>query len=138
MMAEQHNKILAYALLAHSLILSAATVILVSIFKDFIIELLSSKNAIQNMLSLSFMVMAVGIAVLGIILVFPQFLGGLMLFRKNNQAKIWGIAACIFAIVCVPLGTIIGIYGLWFLTSGSGKNFYSDVKGNEIESNSII
>jgi hypothetical protein len=45
--------------------------------------------------------------------------------RKNlSGAKVMGIIASILALPGFPLGTALGIYGLWFFLGEPGKNFY--------------
>jgi hypothetical protein len=41
---------------------------------------------------------------------------------------LWGIIAAILVAPILPLGTILGFYGLWFFFSGEGKLFYLNFK----------
>jgi hypothetical protein len=46
--------------------------------------------------------------------------------RKYDKpgARNWGIAASIICLLSVPLGTALGVYGLWFLFGEEGKRHY--------------
>lgn len=125
MTANGHNKLLGFSLLAHGVILAVGVVITVVYFTTIIVAALQSNNAVKQMISLSFVLMAAAIAVAGIILVVPQIVGGWAVLWKIPSARGWGIAVSIFALVCLPIGTAIGIYGLWFLCSEDGRRFYS-------------
>lgn len=111
-------------MLAHSALLIIGIFIVIYFFTDKLVELLISKNAIKQMLSLSVGLLILALAVFGIILVVPQIFGGAMLLAKARSGKIWGIVAGIFATICLPIGTVVGIYGLWFLLGEKGKEVY--------------
>jgi len=48
---------------------------------------------------------------------------GIMNFRP--WARIWGIVLSAFELIHVPLGTILGIYGLWVLLSAEGTALFT-------------
>jgi hypothetical protein len=62
---------------------------------------------------------------LAAIFVLPPALAAWKIWKQRPNARVWGIIAAILAIPLMPLGTLIGIYGLWFLFSAEGKRFYS-------------
>lgn len=67
-----------------------------------------------------------------VILVFSALFGGFYLFTARSIQKaapigrILGIIACALSLLSIPLGTALGIYGLWFLVGENGSRFYSD------------
>lgn len=63
----------------------------------------------------------VGIAAL---FTLPQIIGGLKMMREKPTARTWGIIGSIIACLSFPLGTAVGVYGLWFLFGDVGKRFY--------------
>ena len=50
---------------------------------------------------------------------------GLKLLKERRIGRTLGIVASCLALLNFPLGTALGIYGLWFLFGDLGKNFYS-------------
>lgn len=65
--------------------------------------------------------------VLFAIFVFPVAWASWTLFRLRSRARFWGIVAAILVLPLFPLGTALGVYGLWFLFSEPGKQLYSHV-----------
>ncbi|MBZ2183535.1 MAG: hypothetical protein K7J46_02415 [Bryobacter sp.] len=59
----------------------------------------------------------VGISILNILLAVPMVLTGLGLLRVQGWARSMGMVVCSLAIISIPLGSILGAYGLWVLTS---------------------
>jgi hypothetical protein len=62
---------------------------------------------------------------LGLILVFPTAAASWRMWKRKRHARVWGIIASIAVAPVMPLGTFLGIYGLWFLFSSEGRKFYS-------------
>ncbi len=60
---------------------------------------------------------AVGILFLNILLAVPMTMTGLGLLRIQGWARTMGMVVCALAIISFPLGTMLGAYGLWVLTS---------------------
>lgn len=54
---------------------------------------------------------------------FPLLAGWKML-KARPRARVWALIAAILSLWQFPVGTIIGIYCLWFLFSEEGKRFY--------------
>jgi hypothetical protein len=54
-----------------------------------------------------------------------------MLKRRRN-ARPWGIIAAILVAPIIPLGTMLGIYGLWFFFSAEGRRFYLSVESEAV------
>jgi len=59
--------------------------------------------------------------VLAVIFVFPTGLASWKLFKGRRHARLWGIIAAILILPVLPLGTALGVYGLWFLLGARGK-----------------
>ena len=62
-----------------------------------------------------------------LILIFAGFylLTGWKLHKEQQSARILGIIASCICLLGFPLGTALGIYGLWFFLGEQGKQFYS-------------
>jgi hypothetical protein len=64
---------------------------------------------------------------LGGVFVLPAALASVKMWKRRRNARIWGIAAAILVAPIMPLGTMFGIYGLWFFFSAEGRQFYLSV-----------
>lgn len=58
--------------------------------------------------------------VLGLFSVLPPALASWKMLKRKPRARFWGILASIVVLPIIPLGTALGIYGLWFFFSGQG------------------
>lgn len=69
-----------------------------------------------------------GIVAAFFVLIFAaiHFWAGWKLFKLKPKARGWGIAASILSLLSFPLGTALGVYGLWFLFGDLGKNLDSE------------
>jgi hypothetical protein len=63
--------------------------------------------------------------VLGVIFVLPTAMAGWKTLKRRSTARVWGIIAAILVLGIMPLGTLLGVYALWFYFGSQGKNFYS-------------
>jgi hypothetical protein len=65
-------------------------------------------------------------------------IGGFTLFtgfkvRKEQQiGRTLAIIISILSLFSFPLGTALGIYGLWFFLGEVGKNFYAGLSGSSV------
>ncbi len=69
---------------------------------------------------------AVAFVLAPIILIFAgiNLTAGYKLLKEKAGARTWGIVASVIALAGFPLGTALGVYGLWFLLGEEGKRFY--------------
>lgn len=65
--------------------------------------------------------------VLGAIFVLPTALASWKMWKRKRHARIWGIIAAFALLPIMPLGTALGFYGLWFLLSPNGREFFSGI-----------
>lgn len=49
-------------------------------------------------------------------------MAGWRLTKGKSGARTWGIVASIISLLGFPLGTALGIYGLWFLFGNEGRD----------------
>ena len=87
----------------------------------------------EQVVGMVFIGMIVFIAILSIVFVIPQIVGGWKLMKESPNARIWGIIGSIVACLSFPLGTAAGVYGLVFLLGDEGKRFY--LGGNDYQQN---
>ena len=139
MRADQHNKILVIGFAAISAILFLTFVLLlvvsagvfVALGITFANETGDSKQAGIGVLG--GVVAIVFYAVLGLIFVLPTAVASWKLFKRRERARLWGIIAAIMVAPFMPLGTIFGIYGLWFFFSAEGKHFLQKLKPAQVQ-----
>ena len=62
--------------------------------------------------------------VLGAIFVLPTALAAWKAYKRRASARVWGTIAAIIVMGIMPLGTLLGVYALWFFFGAHGKDFY--------------
>lgn len=132
MTSSDHNKILAIGfgafaaifLFTFMLLLIVTTGVFVALGITFANETGDSANAGIGILGGVFTV--IFYCVLGIICVLPTAMAAWKMLKRRKRARWYGIIASIVVVPIFPLGTILGIYSLWFFFSAEGKQFYSN------------
>jgi len=135
----EHNKILAIgfgvfaAILAFTILLLmvVSAGVFVALGITFANETGDSNQAGIGILGGVFAVVFYGL--LGVIFVLPTALATWKMLKRRRNARIWGIIAAILVAPIMPLGTIIGIYGLWFFFSAEGRRFYLSAESGAIQ-----
>lgn len=61
---------------------------------------------------------------LALIFVLPAAVTSWKAFKRRPGTRIWGTIAAVVAFSLFPLGTMLGVYALWFFYGRIGKNFY--------------
>ena len=133
MSADQHNRILAIGFAAFAgiffftfmLLLVVSAGVFVALGITFANETGDSQQAGIGILGGVFAI--VFYVVLGLIFVLPTAMSSWKLFKRRKKARLWGTIAAILVVPILPLGTFLGIYGLWFFFSAAGKQFYSNL-----------
>ena len=133
MSTNQHNRILAigFAALAgiffltFMLLLVVSAGVFVALGITFANETGDSQQAGLGILGGVFAI--VFYLVLGLIFVLPTAMASWKLFKRRKKARLWGTIAAVLVVPILPLGTFLGIYGLWFFFSAEGKQFYSNL-----------
>ena len=71
--------------------------------------------------------MGLGVIVGIIMLLFAalDFLIGFKMLKEKAIGRTLGIIGSILSLFSFPLGTALGVYGLWFLFGDKGKEFYA-------------
>lgn len=60
---------------------------------------------------------------LGLICVLPLAMASWKMLKRRPRARIWGIIAAIVLLPIIPLGTMLGGYGLWFFFSAQARDY---------------
>jgi hypothetical protein len=71
---------------------------------------------------------------LGLIFALPPAIATWKMLKQRRKARVWGIFAAVLVLPIAPLGTMLGIYGLWFLFSDEGRGFYSSLDNAQPQS----
>lgn len=71
-----------------------------------------------------FVVLAFVIVPIVLLFAAVDLIAGYKMLKEKAGARNWGIAASIISLLSIPLGTALGVYGLWFLFGDAGKQFY--------------
>lgn len=56
----------------------------------------------------------------------PGLIAGIGLLRLRPWGRILGIIVAVLNLIHIPLGTIVGIYGLWVLFNSETERLFSD------------
>ena len=130
MTAIEHNKILGVGFAAFAAIFAFTFLLLLVVSLGVFVALgISLANETGNGQQagigvLGGVVAAIFYGLLGAIFVVPMALASWKMLKRRRNARIWGIIAAILVVTIMPLGTMLGIYGLWFFFSAEGRRFY--------------
>lgn len=126
MQAREHNKLLSIFLLVQGGLQALGGIICVLVYGGMGAAMLASARRSEDQtIGLIFVVLAVVVAVFIFAFAGIFLFSGWKLLKETPNARTWGIIACCIALLGFPLGTALGIYGLWFLFGEQGKQFYS-------------
>jgi Ca2+/H+ antiporter len=125
MTAKEHNRLVGIFLMAHGGLQAFAMIIIGLIYGGLGIGMLigGRKNE-EQVVGIVFIAMIAILAVVGLIFIIPQIIGGYKLWKEKANARTWGIVGSIISCLSFPLGTAAGVYGLWFLFGDEGKRYY--------------
>jgi hypothetical protein len=82
----------------------------------------------STFIGLIFGAVVVGLIV-SLLFLIPDVVAGLGLRRERASSRIWAIVASILALLSFPLGTALGVYGLWFVFGEQGRAFFGNNSG---------
>ena len=131
MTAQDHNKLLSifYFVMAGLQIVGGGLMAVIYVFLGGAMMSSSSRDDEQIM---GGVFMGVGVVIGLVMLVF----GGLTLLTATKVLKVkpvgrtLGIVVSILVLLSFPIGTALGIYGLWFFFGDAGKNLYAQASGS--------
>lgn len=129
MTGADHNKILAIGFAAFAAILFFTFLLLalvsvgvfVALGITFANESGDPNQAGLGILGVIFTVIFYG--GLGLICVLPLAMASWKMLKRKPRARVWGIIAAIVMLPIIPLGTMLGVYGLWFFLSAQGREY---------------
>jgi hypothetical protein len=77
----------------------------------------------EAFMSMFFVIMIVAFVV-GFLFLIPKALAAYGLRAEKSWAKVMAIVACCLAVLNIPFGTALGIYGFWFIFGEEGKRYF--------------
>lgn len=66
------------------------------------------------------------ILIITLLMSIPKVVAGYGLRKEKSWARIWSIIACVMAVMNVPFGTAVGVYGLVFIFGDAGKAYFDN------------
>lgn len=84
----------------------------------------SSRRDEDQMMGGIFVAMAVVVGLMVFAFAVLDLFTGWKLHKEQPIGRVLGIVASCIALLGFPLGTALGIYGLWFFLGDKGKEFY--------------
>ena len=135
----EHNKLLALGFAVFAAIFAFTILLLLVVSLGVFVALgISFANETGDSQQASIGILGGVVAVifyglLGAIFVVPMALASRKMFKRRRNARIWGIIAAILVATILPLGTMLGVYGLWFFFSAEGRRFYLSVDSDAIQ-----
>lgn len=125
MTAKEHNKLLSIFFFIQGGLQAFAGVIMFFVYGGIGTAMLAGARRDEER-AVGGIMMGVGIVIGLFIAVFAVFtlFTAWKLLKEKPAGRILGIIASCLCLLSFPLGTALGIYGLWFLFGDLGKQFY--------------
>ena len=125
MTAKEHNKLLSIFFFVQGGLQAIGGIFVGVIYGGLGAFLLSSSRRDEDqMMGGIFVVMAVVVGLLVFAFAALDLFTGWKLHKEQQIGRVLGIVASCIALLGFPLGTALGIYGLWFFFGDKGKEFY--------------
>ena len=125
MTAKEHNRLVGIFLMAHGAMQGLIMALLCVVYGVIGGALfVGGQKEEEKIVGLAFIGIIFVLAIVAMLFVLPQVLGGYKLWKERPNARTWGIIGSIISCLSFPLGTAAGVYGLWFLFGEEGKRFY--------------
>ncbi len=127
MTAKEHNKLIGIFFLVNAGLSVLGGIFVVLMYGGVGMMMVGTgRKEEEQMIGGIFLIAAVVVGIL--ILLFAGFYGfaGWKIYKEHSIGRVLGIIASVFSLLNLPLGTALGVYGLWFLLGEQGKSFYSE------------
>ena len=129
MTARDHNKLLSIFFFIHGGLQLLGGIIIVLIYGILGGALLAgSRREEDQVIGGILLVVAVVVGVIMLIFAGIYLFGGLKMLREQKVGRTLGIVGSIIALLGFPLGTALGVYGLWFLFGDEGRGLYGGIE----------
>lgn len=125
MTAKDHNKLLAIFHLVQGGLQSFAGIIIALVYGGLGLAFRANAHKPEEQfMGTIFIVLAFVAAPIVLLFAAVNLTAGYKMLKEKTGARTWGIVASIVSLLSIPLGTALGVYGLWFLFGDEGKRFY--------------
>ena len=125
MTAKDHNKLLGIFHLIQGGLQAFGGIVVALVYG--ILGAMFSANAHrpeEQFMGTLFIVLACVVAPIVLIFAGINLTAGYKMLKEKPGARMWAIVASIICLPGVPLGTALGVYGLWFTFGDEGKQYY--------------
>lgn len=125
MTARDHNNLLGIFYMVQGGLIAFAGIILILVYGIFGLAMLGTARHQEEQLA-GGAVMVFGVAIGIFLLLFSAlyFFTGMKVRRLSPTARIIAIILSCLSLFSIPIGTALGVYGLWFLLGDMGKSLY--------------
>lgn len=123
MKAQDHNKLLGIAFLVNSglhLLSLLSTLVTLPMFLSNASSPFRDNPSFMRM----FTIMMYVVLGLNLFMGLLDGIAGFGILKRKQWGRVMGMVAAVPSLIGIPLGTTLGVYALWFMTSEKGKNFY--------------
>lgn len=127
MTTREHSNLLGIFFLIHGGLQLFGGIIMILIYGGLGAAALSTaRRSEEQVIGGIFLVVAIIAGFFILIFAALNFFAGWKLFKGKSGARILGIVASCICLLGFPLGTALGIYGLWFFFGDKGKALESE------------
>jgi cytochrome bd-type quinol oxidase subunit 2 len=125
MTAQDHGKLLGIFHLIQGGLQSFAGIVIALVYGGLGLAFrANAQRPEEQFMGTIFVILAFIVAPIVLAFAAVNLIAGYKLLKEKAGARNWGIAASVISLLSIPLGTALGIYGLWFLYGENGRQFY--------------
>ena len=131
MTAKDHNKLLSIFFFIMGGLQLLAGVFVILMYGGMGMFFLTGSNRSEDQ-NVGGFLLVIGVVAGVFVLIFAALflLTGWKLLKEQAIGRTLAIIASILSLLSFPLGTALGVYGLWFLFGEQGKQFYAGYRGD--------
>jgi hypothetical protein len=130
MTARDHNKLLSIFYFIQAGLQLFGGIIIFVVYVILGGAMMSTSREQDQMMGGVFMGMGVVFGIVMLVLGAFTLLTAFNVLKEKPVGRTLGIIISILVLLSFPLGTALGIYGLWFFFGEAGKNFYASLGGS--------
>lgn len=127
MTARDHNKLLSIFYFIQAGLQLFGGVIIFVVYVILGGAMMSTSRQQDQMMGGIFMAVGVVLGIVMLVLGAFTLLTAFNVLKEKPIGRTLGIVISILMLISFPIGTALGIYGLWFFFGEAGKNFYASL-----------
>ena len=138
MTAQEHNKTLGILFLifgsVNILLLIPVALQITKVLKGIedAAALNPNPEAAHNAMGL-LIILLIALGILSLVSSIMEIVAGFGLFKQRSWSPPAATIAAIVSVINIPIGTILGVYALWFLFGNKGREVYGNIVSNETQ-----